>query len=283
MTALAEHLPPAFALLGEVLRTPAFREREVDATEGRARRGAAAAARGAARTRRRAVLALSLRRRVALRASRGRRRAKRRRDRARAAASSFYESRYLPGANDASSSRATSPPIAPRSSRVERFGDWERRRAGARGRERRSAGASTTRACTSSRRATRRSRSCGSVTSAFRAIIRTSFRSIVMNAMLGGLFNSRINLNLREAHAYTYGAFSAFDWRRQAGPFVVSTAVKSRHHRRRGARSAVRDRSHSRGSDLARTSCRSRRAISTACFRFASRRRRRSPRRSRCS
>src|SRR5262249_28293650 len=49
----------------------------------------------------------------------------------------------------------------------------------------------------------------------------------VMNAVLGGLFNSRINLNLREAHAYTYGAFSAFDWRRQAGPFVVSTAVKS--------------------------------------------------------
>ena len=49
----------------------------------------------------------------------------------------------------------------------------------------------------------------------------------VMNAVLGGLFNSRINLNLREVHAYTYGAFSAFEWRRQAGPFVVSTAVKS--------------------------------------------------------
>ena len=49
----------------------------------------------------------------------------------------------------------------------------------------------------------------------------------VMNAVLGGLFNSRINLNLREAHGYTYGAFSSFDWRRQAGPFVVSTAVKS--------------------------------------------------------
>ncbi len=49
----------------------------------------------------------------------------------------------------------------------------------------------------------------------------------VMNAILGGLFNSRINLNLREAHAYTYGAFSVFDWRRQAGPFIVQTAVKS--------------------------------------------------------
>jgi len=49
----------------------------------------------------------------------------------------------------------------------------------------------------------------------------------VMNAVLGGLFNSRINLNLREAHGYTYGAFSGFEWRRQAGPFVVSTAVRS--------------------------------------------------------
>jgi zinc protease len=49
----------------------------------------------------------------------------------------------------------------------------------------------------------------------------------VMNAILGGLFNSRINLNLREVHGYTYGAFSVFDWRRQAGPFLVQTAVRS--------------------------------------------------------
>ncbi|HET9426177.1 MAG TPA: pitrilysin family protein [Gemmatimonadaceae bacterium] len=53
------------------------------------------------------------------------------------------------------------------------------------------------------------------------------FDIVVMNAILGGLFNSRINLNLREAHAYTYGAFTAFDWRRDAGPFVVSTAVRT--------------------------------------------------------
>lgn len=49
----------------------------------------------------------------------------------------------------------------------------------------------------------------------------------VMNAILGGLFNSRINLNLREEHAYTYGAFSALSWRRSAGVFEVSTAVQS--------------------------------------------------------
>jgi zinc protease len=51
------------------------------------------------------------------------------------------------------------------------------------------------------------------------------FDVIVMNAILGGVFNSRINLNLREKNAFTYGAFSSFEWRRAAGPFVVSTAV----------------------------------------------------------
>jgi len=53
------------------------------------------------------------------------------------------------------------------------------------------------------------------------------YDALVMNAVLGGLFSSRINLNLRETHGYTYGASSMFDWRRHAGPFVVSTAVHS--------------------------------------------------------
>jgi len=53
------------------------------------------------------------------------------------------------------------------------------------------------------------------------------FPVLILNGLLGGLFSSRINLNLREVHAYTYGAHSSFDWRRNAGPFVVSTAVKS--------------------------------------------------------
>jgi zinc protease len=51
------------------------------------------------------------------------------------------------------------------------------------------------------------------------------FDIVVMNAILGGVFNSRINLNLRERNAYTYGAFSAFEWRCDAGPFTISTAV----------------------------------------------------------
>ena len=53
------------------------------------------------------------------------------------------------------------------------------------------------------------------------------FPTVVMNAVLGGLFGSRINLNLREVHGYTYGASSYYDWRRGPGPFVVSTAVES--------------------------------------------------------
>jgi zinc protease len=49
----------------------------------------------------------------------------------------------------------------------------------------------------------------------------------VMNAIFGGVFNSRINLNLRERHGYTYGARSQFAWRRQAGPFVVAAPVRN--------------------------------------------------------
>jgi zinc protease len=47
----------------------------------------------------------------------------------------------------------------------------------------------------------------------------------VLNSLLGGKFISRINLNLRERHGYTYGAHSSFAGRRGPGPFQVSTAV----------------------------------------------------------
>jgi len=49
----------------------------------------------------------------------------------------------------------------------------------------------------------------------------------VMNTALGGLFSSRINMNLREEHGYTYGAGSAFRYRRGPGPFFVSTSVRT--------------------------------------------------------
>jgi zinc protease len=47
----------------------------------------------------------------------------------------------------------------------------------------------------------------------------------LLNTIFGGKFTSRINLNLREVHAFTYGAHSRFAARRGPGPFVVSTAV----------------------------------------------------------
>jgi zinc protease len=49
----------------------------------------------------------------------------------------------------------------------------------------------------------------------------------VMNAILGGLFNSRLQLLLREQRGYTYGVYASFDFRRSAGPFSVRSAVKT--------------------------------------------------------
>jgi zinc protease len=54
------------------------------------------------------------------------------------------------------------------------------------------------------------------------------FRPVqVMNIALGGLFSSRINMNLREQHGYTYGASSQFTFRRAAGPFQVASGVRT--------------------------------------------------------
>src|SRR6266851_1162487 len=49
----------------------------------------------------------------------------------------------------------------------------------------------------------------------------------VMNADLGGLFSSRINMNLREAHGYTYGASSFFAYHRAPGPFIADGDVRT--------------------------------------------------------
>lgn len=48
---------------------------------------------------------------------------------------------------------------------------------------------------------------------------------VLLNSILGGKFTSRLNLNLRERHGFTYGVSSSFQFRRQAGPFVVGTSV----------------------------------------------------------
>jgi zinc protease len=49
----------------------------------------------------------------------------------------------------------------------------------------------------------------------------------VMNNALGGLFSSRINLNLREAHGYTYGAYSQVVYRKGPGPFWVRGGIRT--------------------------------------------------------
>jgi zinc protease len=49
----------------------------------------------------------------------------------------------------------------------------------------------------------------------------------VMNTALGGLFSSRINMNLREEHGYTYGAQSFFNYRRFVGPFLAGGAIRT--------------------------------------------------------
>jgi predicted Zn-dependent peptidase len=48
-----------------------------------------------------------------------------------------------------------------------------------------------------------------------------------MAAILGGLFNSRLNAKLREEKGYTYGAGAGFDLRRAAGPFAARAAVNT--------------------------------------------------------
>lgn len=51
------------------------------------------------------------------------------------------------------------------------------------------------------------------------------FPLLVGNMLFGGTFTSRLNLNLRERHGFTYGVRSRFSCRSAAGPFEVSTAV----------------------------------------------------------
>ena len=48
----------------------------------------------------------------------------------------------------------------------------------------------------------------------------------IMNYTLGGAFNSRINMNLREAKGWTYGARSGFNGNKYAGPFAATAGVR---------------------------------------------------------
>ncbi|MFN8143180.1 MAG: pitrilysin family protein [Bacteroidia bacterium] len=52
------------------------------------------------------------------------------------------------------------------------------------------------------------------------------FKANVMNFALGGAFNSRLNLNLRENKGYTYGIRSGFQGTKYPGTFTVNASVR---------------------------------------------------------
>ena len=52
------------------------------------------------------------------------------------------------------------------------------------------------------------------------------YRAGIMNYQLGGNFNSRININLREDKGYTYGARSGFRATKEPGGFTAGAGVK---------------------------------------------------------
>ena len=53
------------------------------------------------------------------------------------------------------------------------------------------------------------------------------FPAMVLAALLGGVFGSRLNKRLREELGYTYGARCSFDPRRASGPFTANAAVQT--------------------------------------------------------
>lgn len=223
MTSLSEHLPQAFSLVGDVIRTPAFRPREVGRLK--AERLAellqlSAEPRGLAdELFSRFVYAPSSR---FARPEGGDEKSVDAIEREHLI--SFYESRYQPSAVTVIVVGDVSVDAAEKMTR-DALGEWK---------------GTTPARISAEDTPARRERAIHLIakSDAPQSELRIGHVGIprnhpdffpvnVMNAVLGGLFNSRINLNLREAHGYTYGAFSAFEWRRQAGPFLVHTAVKS--------------------------------------------------------
>jgi zinc protease len=223
VTTLAENLAPAFALLGEVLRTPAFHQREVERL-----RNERLAELLQLRAEPRGLADELFSRFLYDESSRYARpdggddetvRAISRDEVAR-----FYADRYTPAGMTLIAAGDVSTQTIEKLARAE-LGDWR---------------GSAPRPAESSDRPAHRERAVHIVSKADapQSELRIGhvglprrtpdyFPAVIMNALLGGLFSSRINLNLREVHGYTYGAHSYFDWRRQSGPWVVATAVES--------------------------------------------------------
>ena len=97
----------------------------------------------------------------------------------------------------------------------------------------------------------------------------------VTGAILGGLFNSRLNMKLREEKGYTYGAGAGWDLRRGPGPFGARAAVNSEVTVPALDGPARRAFADPRGAGRRQTSWRPRATTSSACSRSGSRRRQR--------
>ncbi|HEY1952611.1 MAG TPA: pitrilysin family protein [Gemmatimonadaceae bacterium] len=61
----------------------------------------------------------------------------------------------------------------------------------------------------------------------FRASDPDYLKMVALNHVLGGGFSSRVNMNLREKHGYTYGAFSGLDLRPGNGAFRITSDVRT--------------------------------------------------------
>jgi zinc protease len=61
----------------------------------------------------------------------------------------------------------------------------------------------------------------------FRATDPDYISMLALNHVFGGGFSSRMNMNLREKHGYTYGAFSGLDLRPGAGAFRATSEVRT--------------------------------------------------------
>ena len=102
----------------------------------------------------------------------------------------------------------------------------------------------------------------------------------VMAAILGGLFNSRLNMKLREEKGYTYGAGAGFDLRRAARAVRRAGRREHRGHRSRGHGPPGRARADPRRDRVTDAELRRPATSSSACSRCGSRRRARSSGRS---
>jgi zinc protease len=67
----------------------------------------------------------------------------------------------------------------------------------------------------------------GKVTNLFYDATGEYYKAGLINYVLGGDFNSRINLNLRENKGWTYGARSSFSGDRYSGEFTFSSGIRA--------------------------------------------------------